>query len=132
MKPAFCLFYGQAGCATTRRRQLATHDECAFNANDSSSYSWKTGTEWLNPKSRGKGLKVSEFMCASQGRLRYLDQETREKASTTEIIKYGSGKYDDGWWGAEKMAGKTQKAIRIFETSPPGDIAVFALLSPTG
>ena len=71
-------------------------------------------------------------MCASQGRLHYLDQQTREKASATETIKYDSGTYDNGWWGAEKMAGKTQKAIRIFETSYPGDIAVFAFDNSSG
>ena len=75
---------------------------------------------------------VSEFMCASQGRLHYFDQQTQEKVFATEIIKYGSGKSDDGWWGAEKMAEHVQKAIQIFEISFPGDIAVFAFDNSSG
>ena len=39
-----------------RLQQLVTQDESISNTNNSSSYSWKAGTEWLKPKSRGKGL----------------------------------------------------------------------------
>jgi hypothetical protein len=78
------------------RRHLVTHDESTFDANDSKSYSWmKAGTEWLKPKSKGKGIMVSEFLCAAQGRLHYVDEQ--EKVYATEIIKYGSGRNDDGW-----------------------------------
>ena len=45
--------------SNTRRRHLVTHDESTFNANDSASFSWKKeGTEWLKPKSKGKGITM--------------------------------------------------------------------------
>jgi len=80
----------------------------------------------LKPKSRGKGLMVSEFLLAASGRLRYFDKDIKEHIYATEIIKYGSGKSDDGWWNAEKMVAQTQKAIQIFQKAYPNDIAVFS------
>ena len=116
----------------TRRRHLVTHDESTFNANDSASFSWKKeGTEWLKPKSKGKGIMVSEFLCAAQGRLNCRDEEGG-KEYITEIIKYGSGSSDDGWWNAEKMVKQTEKAITIFNKAFPGDIAVFAFDNSSG
>jgi hypothetical protein len=113
----------------TRRRQLVTHDESTFNADDSASFSWKKeGTEWLKPKSKGKG--IMEFLCAAQGRLNCCDEEGG-KEYITEIIKYGSVSSDDGWWklwNAEKMVKQTEKAITIFNKAFPGDITVFAFV----
>lgn len=118
--------------SNTRRRHLVTHDESTFNANDSASFSWKKeGTEWLKPKSKGKGIMVSEFLCAAQGRLNCSDEEGG-KEYITEIIKYGSGSSDDGWWNAEKMVKQTEKAITIFNKAFPGDIAVFAFDNSSG
>jgi hypothetical protein len=118
-----------------KRRILVTHDESTFNANDSTSYSWKkAGTEWLKPKSKGKGIMISEFLCAAHGRLHYLDDSSGspEVVYATEVIKYGSGKSDDGWWNAEKMVEQTKKAISIFEKAFSGDIAVFAFDNSSG
>jgi hypothetical protein len=118
----------------TRRRHLVTHDESTFNANDST-YSWKkAGAEWLKPKSKGKGIMVSEFLCATQGRLHYTNEShsVPEKVYATEIIKYGSGKSDDGWWNAEKMVEQTKTAISIFNKAFPSDIAVFAFDNSSG
>jgi len=120
---------------STRRRHLVTHDESTFNANDSTSHSWKkAGTEWLKPKSKGKGIIVSEFLCAAQGRLHHIDESrgVPEKVYATEIIKYGSGKSDDGWSDAEKMVEQTKKAIAIFNKASHGDIAVFAFDNSSG
>ena len=116
---------------STRRRHLVTHDESTFNANDSPSYSWKkAGSEWLKPKSKGKGIMVSEFLCAAHGRLHCVEEG--EKAYATEIIKYGSGRSDDGWWNAEKMVIQAKKAIDIFNKAFPGDVAVFAFDNSSG
>jgi hypothetical protein len=116
-----------------KRRHLVTHDESTFNANDGSSFSWKKeGSEWLKPKSRGKGIMVSDFLCAAAGRLSYFDEEKQEQVYATEIIKYGSGKSDEGWWNAEKMVEQTKKAIEIFNKAFPGDIAVFAFDNSSG
>jgi len=49
-----------------------------------------------------------------------------------EIIQYGSGKGDDGWWNANKMVQQTQKAIRIFNQAFPNDIAIFAFDNSSG
>jgi hypothetical protein len=75
---------------------------------------------------------VSEFLCAAQGCLHYIDtdhgnnlNERPKKKYATEIIKYGSGKDEDGWWNVEKMVLQTRKAIKNFNKSFPDDIAVF-------
>ena len=90
--------------------------------------------EWLKPKSKGKGIMVSEFLCTVQGRLHHIDESwgEPEKVYATEIIKYGSGKSDDGWWDAEKMVEQTKKAIAIFNKASHGDIAVFAFDNSSG
>jgi hypothetical protein len=117
----------------SKRRHLVTHDESTFNANDGSSYSWKKGgSEWLKPKSRGKGIMISDFLCAAIGRLSYYDNTEGKRVYATEIIKYGSGKSDEGWWNAEKMVEQTRKAIDIFNTAFPNDIAVFAFDNSSG
>lgn len=119
----------------TKRRHLVTHDESTFNANDGSLYSWKiAGQEWLKPKSRGKGLMVSEFLLAADGRLACNagDDELTGRIYASETIQYGSGKNDDGWWNAEKMIAQTKKAINIFNKSHPDDIAVFAFDNSSG
>ena len=116
---------------STRRRHLVTHDESTFNANDSPSYGWKkAGSEWLKPKSKGKGIMVSEFLCAAHGRLHCVEEG--EKVYATEIIKYGSGRSYDGWWNAEKMVIQAKKAIDIFNKAFPGDVAVFAFDNSSG
>ena len=87
-----------------RRRVLVTHDESTFNANDGKTHSWKpAGKQWLAAKSKGKGLMVSDFLTAAQGRLAYIDPATNTRDLACEIIKYGSGKYDEGWWNSAKM-----------------------------
>jgi hypothetical protein len=74
---------------------------------------------------------VSEFLCAAQGRLHYVDDE-QQKVYATEIIKYGSGRSDDGWWNADKMVEQTKKAIAILDKAFPGDIGVFAFDNSSG
>ena len=77
---------------------------------------------------------VSEFLIAAQGRLHHIDESQGgfNKVYATEVIKYGSGRSDDGWWNAEKMVEQTKKAIAIFNKSFPGDIAVFAFDNSSG
>ena len=117
----------------TKRCHLITHDESTFNANDSPSYSWKkAGSEWLKPKARGKGLMVSEFLCAAHGRLSYFDEHQKNRVYATEILKYGNGSSDDGWWNAEKMVEQVKKAIRIFDKAFPEDTAIFAFDNSSG
>lgn len=75
---------------------------------------------------------VSEFLCAAIGRLSYYDFNRRQQVYATEVIKYGSGKGDDGWWNAENMVAQTRKAIQIFNLAFPNDIAVFAFDNSSG
>ena len=75
---------------------------------------------------------VSDFLCAAHGRLHYIDHDSSKPVYATEIIKYGSGKNDDGWWDAEKMVEQTKKAIAIFNKAFPGDTAVFAFDNSSG
>src|SRR3954449_7001538 len=119
---------------TTKWYILVTHDESTFHANDSSSYTWKKkGLEWLRPKSRGKGLMVSDFLTAAIGRLRLHDQNTQHEEYACEIIQYGSGHSDDGWWDSECMIKQVRdKAIPIFEKAFPGDTALFLFDNSSG
>ena len=99
----------------TRRHHLVNHDESTVNANDSTSYSWKkVGSEWLKPKSKGKGIIVSDFLCATYRRIHYIDHDSSKPVYATEIIKYGSRKNDASWWDAKKMVEQTKKTIAIF------------------
>jgi hypothetical protein len=87
---------------------------------------------------------VSEFLCAAQGCLYYIDTDHGNNLNgrskiyiyiyiyATEIIKYGSGKNDDGWWNVEKMVLQTQKAIKIYNKSFPDDIVVFTFGNSSG
>lgn len=100
-------------------------------------FTWKkAGTEWLRPKSRGKGLMISEFLTAAHGRLHYWKRSRDQpavKLEACEIIKYGTGKGDEGWWTAEKMVNQViEKAIPIFEMAFPHCIAVFAFDNSSG
>jgi len=117
-----------------RWRLLVTHDESTFNANDDNPYSWKKkGTQKLKSKSWGKGLMVSEFLCAAGGRLSTFNKETKTQDYATEIFKYGSGKSDEGWWDSKKMLMQVlEKAIPIFERQYPGHVAVFAFDNSSG
>jgi hypothetical protein len=67
----------------TRCCHLIIHDESSiFNTTDSPSFSWKkAGSEWSKPKSKGKGVMVSEFLCAAHGRLHCVEV-VKSSAST--------------------------------------------------
>ena len=107
---------------------LVTHDESSFSANDDSTHHWKKrGTQPLKSKSKGKGLMVSEFLTAADGRLRFTDSKTGSVDEACEILRYGSGVSDDGYWTAEKMVRQVrERAIPIFEKRFPGKTAIFA------
>ena len=113
---------------------LVTHDESTFSANDVSNYHWKEkGTQPLKSKSRGKGLMVSDFLTADDGRLRYQHSITGVVEQACQIITYGSGKSDDRYWTAENMISQVkEKAIPIFEKRFPGKKAIFAFDNSSG
>ena len=113
---------------------LVTHDESTFSANDDESYHWKLkGTQPLKSKSRGKGLMVSDFLTADDGRLRFQDPTTDKVEQACEIINYGNGKDDDGYWTAEKMIAQVkEKAIPLFEKRFPGKKGIFAFDNSSG
>lgn len=80
-----------------KRHILITHDYSTFYANDGKLYFWKPeGQEWLRPKSRGKGIMISNFLTAVTGRLSVYDHELGSQLYACEIIKYESGNNDDG------------------------------------
>ena len=50
-----------------------------------------------------------------------------------QIITYGSGKSDDGYWTAEKMVSQVkERAIPIFQKQFPGKKAIFAFDNSSG
>ena len=46
---------------------------------------------------------VFDFLTAAKGRLAYVDPTANKRELASEIIKYGSGKNDEGWWDSAKM-----------------------------
>ena len=80
------------------RERMLWHTETTFSANDDTNYHWKEkGSQPLKSKSCGKGLMVSDFWTADDGRLRYQNPTTKEVDQACQIITYGNGKNDDGY-----------------------------------
>ena len=76
---------------------------------------------------------VSDFLTPDDGRLRYQDSTTDKIERACQIITYGSGKNDDGYWTAEKMVAQVkEKGIPIFEKRFPNKKAIFAFDNSSG
>jgi len=110
---------------------LVTHDESTFNAHDGKRRLWmEKGKQPLRPKSKGKGIMVSDFLTGG-GRLQVPDSIpdsdferlglSRRYAS--EYLEYGK----DNYWTGEKMVQQTcDLVMRIFPYAFPGCQALFA------
>lgn len=75
----------------------------------------------------------SESLTEATGRLSIYDHELGSRQYAFEIIKYGSGKNDNGWWDSNKMVKQVlEKAIPIFEKAFPNHMGVFAFDNSSG
>lgn len=109
---------------------LITHDECVFSANDGPRSGWqKDGDTFLRPKSKGRGIMVSEFLLPFK-RLNFshltLPSQTELMETygltTTEAVEiFEFGKNNDGYWtGADLLKQVKEKALPIARALYPG------------
>ena len=92
-----------------RRAVVIVHDESCYNSNDSNSIVWvEAGRHELKPKSRGRCLMVSGFMCDCHGFLNLGGDRKSYK-----II--APGKNADGYWTNEDLVKQLESVIPLFE-----------------
>ena len=109
---------------------LITHDESTFNTHDGRRYAWHTkDMPILQPKGRGKGIMVSDFLLPSSrlsastlsasARL-----ELRIPEFATKLFEFGTG--SEGYWGGDEIVQQvTETVIPIFKAIYPGYQALF-------
>lgn len=111
---------------------LITHDESTFSANDGRHQAWlKEGHAFLRPKSRGKGIMISDFLLPwKRLNISHLPQEERQALLATgvpeeaaEVFEYGQ---EDGYWDGAKVVSQVRdRALPIVEALYPGYEAIF-------
>ena len=91
---------------------LIFHDESIYNSNDSSNVKWVLrGSAELFPKSRGRCLMVSGFICDCHGFLRVGNRKSYK------II--APGKNADGYWTNDDLVKQLEEVIPLFEEVHP-------------
>lgn len=114
---------------------VITHDECTFSLNDGHRFGWqKDGDTFLRPKSKGRGIMVSEFLLPF-GRLNLsslselsqrelIDKFGLTQTEAVEIFEFG--KNNQGYWtGADLLKQVKEKALPIAEVLYPGYSLLF-------
>ena len=96
------------------------HDEYTFRANEDQRFARVLPDEQiLKPKSNGRGLMISEFVCPCHGHLK--DPDTGEYARVT--LKYG--KNFDGYWSGEDVAKQVMETHKIFAKLHGDSLALY-------
>lgn len=111
---------------TRKRLVLLYHDESIFSTNEGQTWMWATeDTPVIQPKTKGAGIMVSDFIDQHRGYLRLTEAEhTRALASDPDFpgtaratLEYGAEK--EGYWTGEKFMTNVKDATRIAETIYP-------------
>ena len=99
---------------------LIFHDESIFNTNEGQTWIWGTGDQpYIQPKTKGAGIMVSDFITQQMGFLRLSDQE-HDIAKTLRhdfpqtaraLLEYGGDK--EGYWTGEKFMANVKDAAAI-------------------
>ena len=107
---------------------LIYHDESIFNTNEGQVWMWATeDAPILQPKTKGSGIMVSDFIEQHSGFLRLTDSEldvARERdpeflKSARVLLEYGADK--EGYWTSEKFMANIESAAQIAEFKYPSD-----------
>lgn len=114
---------------------VITHDECTFSSNDGPRFGWqKDGDTFLRPKSKGRGIMVSEFLLpfgrlnlSSLSELSQQDLVERCGLTETEAVEiFEFGKNNQGYWtGADLLKQVKNKALSIAQALYPGYSLLF-------
>ena len=113
--------------AETRKTLVSIfHDESIFNTNEGQTWMWAAeGQPIIQPKTRGSGIMVSDFIDEHCGYLRLSDEEhSLAKASDPEFpkearvrLEYGADR--DGYWNSDRFMENIKNATRIAEFKYP-------------
>ena len=105
---------------------LIYHDESIFNTNEGQSWMWATeDTPVIQPKTKGSGIMVSDFIEQHNGFLRLTDAEFAvAKAADPDMVQkaqalleYGAER--EGYWTAEKFMKNIKEAVKIAKHKYP-------------
>ena len=102
---------------------LIYHDESIFNTNEGQKWAWATGEEpIIQPKTKGAGIMVSDFIEQHDGYLRLSEEEAaRAGASVPKIaralLEYVADK--DRYWNSERFMANVADAVAIAEFKYP-------------
>ncbi len=96
-----------------------THDETTVYSNDAKKVIWlQDGEKNLRPKSSGRSLMISGFICECHGFL------SLDGKNSFQIIE--PGKNHDGYWTNDNLVNQLQVVIPLFEATHPNCDLVFA------
>ena len=111
---------------TVEKTVVLFHDESTFQAiDDQPTLSVEKGKRAIQPKSRGSGIMVLDFIDERNGYLEQIQEEYDEARKhdptitryARQLLGYGEGK--DGYWTAEKMMKQLRNAVKIAEIKYP-------------
>lgn len=98
-----------------KRLVLIYHDESIFNTNEGQTWAWATGEEpIIQPKTKGAGIMVSDFIEQHDGFLRLPEFQARhaDLPSTARVLlEYGAEK--EGYWNSERFINNVKDALKI-------------------
>ena len=84
-----------------KRHVLVVHDESCFHANDGKKVAWcRDGDQIIKPKSQGRAIMISDFLCECHGPL-YVTLQDGTKSYARAVIRPGINY--DGWWTNEDL-----------------------------
>ena len=139
-----------------REHVLVVHDESVFYTNDDENVAWVEDGRGhsLKRKNVGGGCNTSAFLSEEIGVLRMTDEQyaaynaanpdsdlPQDSTVTMKIgTKYATAKTGEtllglshnGWWTNDLVIAQLNNAIKIFEQTHPGKVAVFQFDNSTG
>lgn len=113
--------------AETRKTLVSIfHDESIFNTNEGQTWMWAAEDQpVIQPKTRGSGIMVSDFVDEHTGFLRLSDEEHSHAKDpdfpkeARVLLEYGADR--EGYWNSEKFMVNIENAARIAEYKYPSD-----------
>ena len=101
------------------------HAESIFNTNEGLKWMWATDdTPVIQPKTKGSGIMVSEFVDNHNGHLQLTDEEYAvakvsdpDMQSARVFLEYGAER--EGYWTSEKFMHNFRSAVKIKKNKYP-------------
>ena len=131
---------------------FVVHNESVFYSNEGENLEWveEGRGHSLKQKNVGGGVNQSTFLSEEKGCLRMTDEQylayktahpdsdlpqdsgvtmkIGTKYSTAKTVKTILGLVHNGWWTNEMVLAQVKIAIKVFEVTHPGKVAVFQSL----